>query len=787
MRRHHYLIIVMGLAFLGFGAILFNSQAPTLRTNAPGENSCAGCHTGAVNTGLGATTLSLPTGGYIPGNTYTLTYTILDSSFATGIFGFTTTSLNGSNLKAGDFTATNPTFTTVQSASVGGNPRSYIGHVTANASNSWQYDWTAPSTNVGTVTFYTVGNAANNNAGNSGDHIFEETFTLDLLPTFPQPEFSASTSEICQTDSITFTNTSMGNITSYQWDFGAGASPATANTAGPHTVTYSTPGPKTVQLTTAGPDGSDLASQSVTVNSVPMAGSPPIQTDLCEDQGGAMVDLTVVGGTAPFNYSWTCTDPTNCGISNTSIEDPLLNPMGTMLPDTFYYGISISDSKGCQSSVDTQITLILYPLPIADAGPDTNLCISEPCTNLLQGGLAANNMAAGPYVFSWSPVNGLSNPNILNPVACPDTTTTYTLTITSVNGCESEINALSQVTVFVDDPTAEAGPDQFVCVGGSVQLMGSASGAGPNYQYVWSGGTFSDSTSATPTVSPNATTTYYLNVSSNNCAGSLDSVTVTVTQEPIADAGTDFNICEGDTLPLMGSFVGLEPDYQFAWSGEVNGYISDISVAMPTISPDSSGAYIFTVTSGIGCGSSSDTVQVTVDPAPIPTIDSTQLTDTLLASLGDSYQWYFFDPSTDSVISIAGATGATWPFSDFYFTPGNTGFVVVEVTYMNGCTRFSAAQELPVLASINSSVVERLDIYPNPTQSSFTIAYELNRSEAMKFQLLDLQGKQIEEMSRLGSGLSGMYDFDMSSLPKGVYLLQVQIGSSTLSRKIMKM
>ena len=38
---------------------------------------------------------------------------------------------------------------------------------------------------------------------------------------------------------------------------------------------------------------------------------------------------------------------------------------------------------------------------------------------------------SGGGTYSWSPVDGLSNPNIANPVANPEVTTTYTLTVTN--------------------------------------------------------------------------------------------------------------------------------------------------------------------------------------------------------------------------------------------------------------------------------------------------------------------------------------------------------------------
>jgi|GEM_PF-1071945 len=61
-------------------------------------------------------------------------------------------------------------------------------------------------------------------------------------------DFTSDVQETCVGETVVFTDNSTG-ATSWQWDFGAGAMPATANTQGPHNVTYSTPGSKTVSLT----------------------------------------------------------------------------------------------------------------------------------------------------------------------------------------------------------------------------------------------------------------------------------------------------------------------------------------------------------------------------------------------------------------------------------------------------------------------------------------------------------------------------------------------------------
>jgi gliding motility-associated-like protein len=134
---------------------------------------------------------------------------------------------------------------------------------------------------------------------------------------------------------ITYTDSSFGgnypNVT-YLWNFGAGATPATANTKGPHIVTYATTGTKTVTLTVTNPDGSfDTKTKSVNVVScctfnatcppAPFAGSysceqsiPPAASNLaqlqalgfivnvCNNLGISYLDQRI-NGNCPNNYT----------------------------------------------------------------------------------------------------------------------------------------------------------------------------------------------------------------------------------------------------------------------------------------------------------------------------------------------------------------------------------------------------------------------------------------------------------------------------------------------------
>ena len=80
--------------------------------------------------------------------------------------------------------------------------------------------------------------------------------------------------------------------------------------------------------------------------------------------------------------------------------------------------------------------------PMADAGEDVLIPFGE--STILQG--------SGNGTYFWGPIDDLSSPASPAPLASPDVTTTYQLTVTSPGGCES----YDEVTVFLDSPIYSA-------------------------------------------------------------------------------------------------------------------------------------------------------------------------------------------------------------------------------------------------------------------------------------------------------------------------------------------
>ena len=144
--------------------------SPGGKTGSPMDNSdCTSCHN------VGGTTLSttnitsnIPSTGYIPGNTYTIT----TSSWADGFE--ITCEENTGNTKTGTFFNINPGATQLV------NNGNAITHTAAGiSSNTWSFDWEAPSIGTGDITFYGAFIAAGYPGGsNNGDFLTLSTLSI---------------------------------------------------------------------------------------------------------------------------------------------------------------------------------------------------------------------------------------------------------------------------------------------------------------------------------------------------------------------------------------------------------------------------------------------------------------------------------------------------------------------------------------------------------------------------------------------------------------------------------
>lgn len=530
-----------------------------------------------------ATGLSSTTGSIVTANpAMTTTYTVTGNT--SGCTGSTTVTV---------------TVNTSPTISVTPSPASYCtgGSVSLSASGATSYSWSPssglsctscsnPTANPAATITYTVTGTSSGCTGTSSI-----TVTVNPLPTVsvtPNPV------TICSGNS-TVLNAS-GALT-YSWSpaTGLSATSGASVTANPLlSITYTITG-------TDSNGCSNTTDVAVTVTSA-ITANAGTDTSLCS---GSSVTLSATGGSS---YAWS----PSSGLSCTNCQSPVANPTSTTT-----YTVTVS-SGSCTPATD-DVTVTVNPVPSANAGNDVIICNGDNTTLSASGG--------GSY--SWNPSAGLSCTNCQSPVASPASTTTYVVTVTGTGNCTATDDVIVTVSPTI---IANAGTDTSFCAGSGVQL--SASGG---TSYSWSPSTGLSCTNCqNPLANPSSTTTYTVTVSSGSCTPATDDVTVTVNPLPVANAGNDVSICNGDNTTLSAS-----GGTSYNWSPAAG--LSCTNCQSPVASPTTTTTYIVTVT-GTGNCTADDDVLITVTPAIIADAgpDTTICTgDSILlpASGGTNYSW----------------------------------------------------------------------------------------------------------------------------------------------------
>lgn len=172
------------------------------------------------------------------------------------------------------------------------------------------------------------------------------------------------------------------------------------------------------------------------------------------------------------------------------------------------------------------------------------------------------------------------------------------------SGCLDTATDTIDVDVKID--SAIITNDTVICAGSSIQLS-----AITGLNYCWSPkGSLSDSTIQNPVATPKQTTTYYLDIlTDNNQPVIRDSVIIKVNPLPVVDAGPDDSVCVGATAQLNATGA-----IKYKW--KTSDALSDTSIANPVASPLITTNFIVTGYDNYGC-SDSDNVIITVLDLPV--------------------------------------------------------------------------------------------------------------------------------------------------------------------------
>jgi gliding motility-associated-like protein len=152
---------------------------------------------------------------------------------------------------------------------------------------------------------------------------------------------------------------------------------------------------------------------------------------------GTSTQLHGSGGNA---YSWTpATYLTDPNVPDPGVNDPLA---------TTTYNLTVTDGNGCTSLQSGAVVITVTPPPVIWIGNDTSILAGQPVPMDV-----VDINGSGFTSFSWSPVTGLNNPSIPDPVASPDESITYTVLASTPAGCQAQgtrsIKVYSVADIFV--------------------------------------------------------------------------------------------------------------------------------------------------------------------------------------------------------------------------------------------------------------------------------------------------------------------------------------------------
>ncbi|HXH19130.1 MAG TPA: gliding motility-associated C-terminal domain-containing protein [Chitinophagales bacterium] len=282
---------------------------------------------------------------------------------------------------------------------------------------------------------------------------------------------------------------------------------------------------------------------------------------LCNGDSTGGINITVTGGTPPYNYNWSNDDTTEdlTGIA------------------TGQYCVVITDAHGCVS--DTFCFFLNEPQPV-QIQPN----ITQPACNGEDNGSISVTVSGGvpSYTLQWSTGDTITTISGL-------TAGNYSLTATDANGCTAAGNFTveqpdSLIVTIVDSSDVQ-------CSGannGSITVQ--VSGGTPPYNYNWSNGDASATVTGLPPGTYDVTVT-----DANGCGDTSDIITITQPDSLLVTGNITQPVCSL-TGNIDVTVIGGTLPYNYLWNtGDTTEDVSGLS---------GGGIYSITVTDSNGCTAS---------------------------------------------------------------------------------------------------------------------------------------------------------------------------------------
>lgn len=245
---------------------------------------------------------------------------------------------------------------------------------------------------------------------------------------------------------------------------------------------------------------------------------------------------------------------------------------------------------------------------------------------------------------------------------------------------------------------------------------------------------------------------------------------------PVANISSDVSIaCEGETFAFSHTSSG-DSITTYNWDFGQDATPSNATTAGPHMvsysSPGIKTVFLSVSDGGDTVTTSSRVIQVEPGPQASYAVNVLGLTFTFSnqSQNATSYVWDFGDGNTST------EANPVHTYTDF-----DQYDVSLIATGPCGMDTFS----LQLVSIEDIELGTSVQVYPNPTSGTFSVELQDPLLRAWEIRLLDMHGRQIQELSFDLDGATQIARCNTHNLPDGMYLVQLKSGTSIIYKKVM--
>ena len=472
----------------------------------------------------------------------------------------------------------------------------------------------------------------------------------------------------------------------------------------------------------------------ITVHPLPMAViSSPADGQACM---GETLVLNVTTDSIDASFSWTGPNGFMSNLKTPSIENVSSANQG------YYYATVIDNITGCEK--ETWDFINIRSVPNVNIFGNTEICLGE-STNLTASGSSGDD-------YDWSTGDDASMITV-----SPESTTTYTVTVTNNFGCEG----VESTDVLVNDlPSIGVPPENAIieqCEGEGTTVICLASNAqNPDYSWTFNG-IVMEGQCVFVEDDASASGIYIGEVTDGQttCTNEIV-VPVTIAALPNVDilATPDIQLCDGSDFTLCAESDATNPSYE--WAGPNNFMSSIICASQNDVTNDYSGGYHVTVTSNTSNLQCSNTASITLEIGLPLQSDLEAIPGGIQVSCTGGFPPYIY------TLMPGGQMNTTGIFEDI-----GDGSYYIEIVDENGCEH--TTDEIAVVGAPSIIAESGISVFPNPSNGFIHIYCSSGLKESVQANILDAAGQNIKSFRIKDK----QQTIDLSELPAGVYWLRI--------------